>query len=146
MQHKYKLNLQNKDIEDWLNTRDWIFHYSGNGQGIFAKFSSFDEEDWSEISDDFKVRMGEISGLPLYGSSLNTVDLTKEYQATYSMPIVHITIGKSQIDDITQDVIVHFAHRRAGDDYEQVFRGYVQSLEELKNVFRLLGLNERHLT
>lgn len=145
MIHKYTLNLGNKEIEDWLTSRDWIYHYSGNGQGLFAKFSSFDEEDWAEESEDFKVRNGDESGLPLYGNSFNTVDLVKEYQATYCYPVVHLTIGKSPLDNITQDIIIHFSHRRAGDDYEQVFRGYVQSLEELKTVFRLLGLDERHL-
>ena len=146
MKHKYTLNLGNKEIEDWLTSRTWIYHYSGNGRGLFAKFSSFDEEDWAEESEEFKIRNGEESGLPLYGNSFNTVDLVKEYQATYAFPVVHLTIGKSPLDDITQDVHIHFAHRRAGDDYEQVYKGYVQSLDELKTVFILLGVDEKYLS
>ena len=140
---KCKLNLGNREIEDWLNSRDWIFHYSGNGDSLNALFSPFDEEDWAEDGR-FKIAEGGDSGLPLYGKSYNTVDLVRESIGTYCLPSVHLAARRCSNGGYIS-IQVHFAHKRAGCDYEPVFSGYVESLDELKQVFILLGLNKEHL-
>ena len=136
-----KLRINNEEIVKWLEEREWLTHYWGNGIGTFAQYSCYSKE---------QVLKGEIercreTGFPLRGNKYITVDLDKEYMATYSMPIVHFKMCQSQLDENILDIQIHFAHLRAGEGYEQVFRDYVQSLKQVKQVFILLGVDKKYL-
>ena len=134
------LSIPNKEIQNWLESREFIYHYAGRGDWTFAHYSPYkpEEVDHADKCQD--------TGYPrYYAPSFNTVYLDKEYSSTYAFPSVHLKIAKSEIDDITYDVEICFAHLRAGDNYEKVFYGYIQSLEELIQTFRLLGVEEKYL-
>jgi hypothetical protein len=138
MSKKLELRLE-PSIQSWITSRDWLTHYAGRGDWTFAHFVQMplDEIEAAEKCPD--------TDLPLRSDTFDVLYLGKEYAATYSFPRCHVKIAKSQIDDVTYDLRVHFAHLRAGYNYECVFCGYIQSLVELVGVFSLLGVEKRYL-
>jgi len=136
---KLELRLADKEISEWLLSRDWLTHYTGRGDWQFAHFVQlpFDEVAEAEKCPDTEF--------PIRNRTYSTVTLSREYMGTYTFPRVHLKIAQSQLDDVTYDLHIHFGHLRTGDNYEQVFYGYVRSLDELKSVFTLLGLDPEYI-
>lgn len=140
-----ELKLGNSEIENWLNSRTWLTHYSGRGDFQFAKFSGFDEEDWKRESDnDFdKITECDTTGLPK-GITNNKVDLLLEDMGTYSFPIVHLEIGTHRTREIFECKI-HFNCLRGNDEWIQVFSGFPINLESLLVIFTFLGVDPKFL-
>lgn len=142
-----KLNLKNKEIQKWLESRDWLHHYEGNGEGFYARFSSLKFEN---IKQKGLIRCKETS-FPLYDENktycTNTwVHLGKELMGTYSSPKVHLSIcsqNTSREEEFPYSLEIHFSF--TGDnEYSTVFFGYIINVEELKQVFNLLGLEPKY--
>jgi len=141
-----KLKLKDKDIQSYLENLDWLHHYSGDGEFTFANFSVFDPKE-GPIKDIDKC---EDTGYPKWSMehSWGNIQLSKEHMGTYSLPIVHIKICAQKGEDkdrFPYSFQVAFCHTRTGGNYEDVFYGYVKSVEEIKQVFELLGFDERYI-
>jgi len=133
------INIPDKDIEKWLLSRDWLFYQGGLGSWQFAWFSYFDPKEVpaeKELENHFHIPTEHVR---------NTVDIDKEEMATWSMPSVGVKIAWEERPKHYK-LHVGFKHTRCADPFETVFNGFIKDFGELITVFRLLGLNEKHLT
>lgn len=144
-----KFNIGNQEIKEWFESRDWLTHYSGDGRAFNANFVTTDGDTTvEEIKTAQKCPSTELPWR--IDNDYSTIYLDKESYYTWAFPRVHVMIHEAEMepdseDPTIYDLQVHFAHLRAGDEYEQVFRGYVTSLDELLMVFSLLGVESRYL-
>jgi hypothetical protein len=136
-----KLNISNKEIQEYLESLKCVYHYSGNGVGLNAMFSPFNPKECNIKS----TEKCKTTGFPIRSLEYTPerVYLGSESYATYSMPIMHLIICE-QGKDFPYHFEVYFCHTRTGGDWENVFYGYINSVQDIKDVFRLLGINSEH--
>ena len=131
------LRLPDEDIKAWLLSRKWVFHLDGPGDWQFARFVYFDP-----VVVDYDNRM-EWPEPKEYVH--NTLHLDREEHSTDSFVSVSLKLAfQPKMGNYLLKVM--FYNNRAYDGYEQVFRGYFKDLGSLINIFRSLGVEEKHLT
>jgi len=132
-------------ITEWLNKCPWLTHWSGNGNGMLARFSQFEASHFNDPK--FELKRDK-EGRPyrvIEGENyvrIPTVELVRESMGTFNQVNVQIELHQSSLSDDILDMKVLFYIHRASNEYEVVFNGYVKSFEEFKTALRLLGIEE----
>jgi hypothetical protein len=133
-----ELRLPDEDIKTWLLSRKWLNYIGGTGDWQYAHFAYFsaDNKDMSRTEDGVYYENEYES---------NGIWLGRESMGTYATVSVYIKLAlqKDRNNYMTE---ILFYNPRGWKDYESVFKGYVENLEELVTTFRLVGVQESYLT
>lgn len=139
--------IKNKEINDWLESRTWLFFY-GRTRIDSAIYYPIEKDYVKDCSSD------EEHGFPYYCNNgvADTRTVYLEYARsncyTWAFPRVVLKIWGDEKENQNNRywLEVYFCYGRGEIHYEKVLDVYIKDIEGLLHALRLAGIHESYLT